>query len=110
KNESASATAAEGESAAAAPDVKAAEAPAASERTADEAESGRAGQRVPDAPAGQAARTPPVPPAEIDDQPKPHASPSVRKFARELGVDLQQVQGTGAKNRITQDDVRSFVK
>ncbi len=39
-----------------------------------------------------------------------HASPSVRKFARELGVDLTQVSGSGAKNRITHDDVRSFVK
>lgn len=40
----------------------------------------------------------------------PHASPSVRKFARELGVDLALVQGTGEKNRITADDVRQFVK
>ena len=40
----------------------------------------------------------------------PHASPSVRKFARELGVDLNQVQGSGDKQRITHDDVRQFVK
>lgn len=40
----------------------------------------------------------------------PHASPSVRKFARELGVNLAQVNGSGAKNRITFDDVRQFVK
>ncbi|WP_233234767.1 dihydrolipoyllysine-residue acetyltransferase [Bordetella sp. LUAb4] len=40
----------------------------------------------------------------------PHASPSVRKFARELGVELARVKGTGAKDRITQDDVRNFVK
>ncbi|HEY1058908.1 MAG TPA: dihydrolipoyllysine-residue acetyltransferase [Limnobacter sp.] len=40
----------------------------------------------------------------------PHASPSVRKFARELGVDLQRVGGTGPKGRITPDDVRNFVK
>ncbi|TAL81324.1 MAG: dihydrolipoyllysine-residue acetyltransferase [Candidimonas sp.] len=40
----------------------------------------------------------------------PHASPSVRKFARELGVDLGVVMGTGEKHRITQDDVRLFVK
>ena len=39
-----------------------------------------------------------------------HASPSVRKFARELGVDLSQVQGTGRKKRITQQDVQVFVK
>jgi len=41
---------------------------------------------------------------------KPHASPSVRKFARELGVDLGQVQGTGPKGRILHTDVQSFVK
>lgn len=40
----------------------------------------------------------------------PHASPSVRKFARELGVDLTQITGSGEKQRITQDDVRKFVK
>lgn len=40
----------------------------------------------------------------------PHASPSVRRFARELGVDLTQVKGTGRKERITADDVRAFVK
>jgi pyruvate dehydrogenase E2 component (dihydrolipoamide acetyltransferase) len=41
---------------------------------------------------------------------KPHASPSVRKFARELGVDLALVRGSGPKGRITTDDVRGFVK
>jgi len=41
---------------------------------------------------------------------KPHASPSVRKFARELGVDLSLVRGSGPKGRITADDVRGFVK
>ena len=40
----------------------------------------------------------------------PHASPSVRKFARELGVDLQHVTGSGTKGRITQEDVQIFVK
>jgi len=40
----------------------------------------------------------------------PHASPSVRKFARELGVDLALVKGTGAKERIVQEDVQNFVK
>jgi pyruvate dehydrogenase E2 component (dihydrolipoamide acetyltransferase) len=39
-----------------------------------------------------------------------HASPSVRKFARELGVDVSRVQGTGPKGRITQEDVTAFVK
>lgn len=41
---------------------------------------------------------------------KAHASPSVRKLARELGVNLAQVTGTGAKNRILHDDVKAFVK
>ncbi|EFF75877.1 dihydrolipoyllysine-residue acetyltransferase [Achromobacter piechaudii] len=40
----------------------------------------------------------------------PHASPSVRKFARELGVNLSKVKGSGPKERITADDVRGFVK
>lgn len=40
----------------------------------------------------------------------PHASPSVRKFARELGVDLSAVKGTGTKGRILADDVRQYVK
>ena len=40
----------------------------------------------------------------------PHASPSVRKFARELGVPLAEVKGSGAKGRITQEDVQSFTK
>jgi pyruvate dehydrogenase E2 component (dihydrolipoamide acetyltransferase) len=39
-----------------------------------------------------------------------HASPSVRKFARELGVTVHQVQGSGPKGRITQEDVQAFVK
>lgn len=39
-----------------------------------------------------------------------HASPSVRKLARELGVNLPQVKGTGPKNRILHDDVKAFVK
>src|SRR6266705_2820713 len=41
---------------------------------------------------------------------KPHASPSVRKFARELGVDLVRVKGSGPKGRITPADVQEFVK
>jgi pyruvate dehydrogenase E2 component (dihydrolipoamide acetyltransferase) len=39
-----------------------------------------------------------------------HASPSIRKFARELGVDLAHVKGSGAKNRILQSDVQDYVK
>jgi pyruvate dehydrogenase E2 component (dihydrolipoamide acetyltransferase) len=39
-----------------------------------------------------------------------HASPSVRKLARELGVDLGRVRGSGSKGRVTVDDVKAFVK
>jgi len=40
----------------------------------------------------------------------PHASPSIRKFARELGVDLTRVQGSGPKGRIQKEDVQAYVK
>ncbi len=40
----------------------------------------------------------------------PHASPSVRKFARELGVPLEELKGSGPKGRITQDDIQNFTK
>jgi pyruvate dehydrogenase E2 component (dihydrolipoamide acetyltransferase) len=39
-----------------------------------------------------------------------HASPSIRRFARELGVNLTQVGGSGEKGRVTKDDVQNFVK
>jgi pyruvate dehydrogenase E2 component (dihydrolipoamide acetyltransferase) len=50
--------------------------------------------------------------AVIDEQAfsKAHASPSLRKFARELGADLGRVKGTGIKGRITHDDIKSYVK
>jgi pyruvate dehydrogenase E2 component (dihydrolipoamide acetyltransferase) len=57
------------------------------------------------APASLQAHQPAAPGAKL-----PHASPSVRKFARELGVPLEQVQGSGPKGRITQADVQGFVK
>ena len=41
---------------------------------------------------------------------KAYASPSVRKFARELGADLGRIKGTGSKGRITQEDVKAHVK
>jgi pyruvate dehydrogenase E2 component (dihydrolipoamide acetyltransferase) len=39
-----------------------------------------------------------------------HASPSVRKYARELGADVTQVKGSGTKGRITQEDVQAYIK
>lgn len=41
---------------------------------------------------------------------KSHASPSIRRLARELGVDLTNIKGSGRKGRITDDDVKNFVK
>ena len=56
---------------------------------------------------GQSAKLPPVDEAGFA---KAHATPSVRKLARELGVNLVQVKGSGLKNRILHDDVKAFVK
>ena len=39
-----------------------------------------------------------------------HASPAIRRFARELGVDLAQVKGSGEKGRVTKDDVQNYIK
>jgi pyruvate dehydrogenase E2 component (dihydrolipoyllysine-residue acetyltransferase) len=53
----------------------------------------------------------PVPQEPMDAvQSLPHASPSIRKFARELGVDLTRVQGSGPKGRIQKEDIHGFVK
>jgi pyruvate dehydrogenase E2 component (dihydrolipoamide acetyltransferase) len=49
-------------------------------------------------------------PLEVTPLHKPHASPSVRRYARELGVPLEQVRGSGPNGRITQGDVQAFVK
>ncbi|CAB3854844.1 Dihydrolipoyllysine-residue acetyltransferase component of pyruvate dehydrogenase complex [Achromobacter dolens] len=94
--------------AAAAPAAKAEAAPAKSEAPAAKAE-------APAVPATPAAGSRPAPAAALEDAnlkpgQLPHASPSVRKFARELGVNLSKVKGTGPKDRITADDVRGFVK
>ncbi|MCI1839376.1 MAG: 2-oxo acid dehydrogenase subunit E2, partial [Achromobacter ruhlandii] len=98
----------EGSAPAAAPAAKAEAAPAKSEAPAAKAE-------APAAPATPAAGSRPAPAAALEDAnlkpgQLPHASPSVRKFARELGVNLSKVKGTGPKDRITADDVRGFVK
>jgi pyruvate dehydrogenase E2 component (dihydrolipoamide acetyltransferase) len=73
-------------------------------------------------PAGASAAAPVLPkpaangaagaPAGIDEAAfsKAYASPAIRKFAREVGADLGRVRGTGVKGRITQEDVKAFVK
>jgi pyruvate dehydrogenase E2 component (dihydrolipoamide acetyltransferase) len=56
-------------------------------------------------------RLSPVPPEPQEAaSARPHASPSVRKFARELGVDLTKVRGSGPKGRVLHEDVQGFVK
>ncbi|HXU92307.1 MAG TPA: dihydrolipoyllysine-residue acetyltransferase [Gallionella sp.] len=68
------------------------------------------------APVAQQAAKPAAAPAVVSAvQPaaaggKGHASPSIRRFARELGVDLGQVKGSAPKGRITKEDVQNFVK
>lgn len=74
-----------------------------------------AAAKAPAAPAETSTSHPRVSPtaafgSAVSSRSLPHASPSVRKFARELGVDLTQITGSGEKQRITQDDVRKFVK
>ncbi len=53
---------------------------------------------------------PALPPIDEAAFARAHASPSVRQFARELGVDLGRVRGSGQKGRITREDVKAFVK
>ena len=57
------------------------------------------------APAAMPAHEPSAPQGNL-----PHASPSIRKFARELGVPLAEVKGSGPKGRITETDVKSFTQ
>jgi pyruvate dehydrogenase E2 component (dihydrolipoamide acetyltransferase) len=83
------------------------------------ADAGRVGQRpvasverVPAAPAqpSPARAAEPVPAIDAPGFSTAHASPSIRRFARELGVDLTKVLGTGTKGRITEQDVKAHVK
>ncbi|HWK62622.1 MAG TPA: dihydrolipoyllysine-residue acetyltransferase [Eoetvoesiella sp.] len=95
-----------------------ASAPASAPAPAQSAPAQAAAQAAPAAPASTSALASepvshPSPTAEIAEAPKrnlAHASPSVRKFARELGVDLARVTGSGKNGRISADDVRGFVK
>jgi len=106
------ATGATGKSAAAAPS-----APAQPTQAAAPQQTGpRASGPTPAQPAdGAAAEFPEalrtdLPPINEPGFSRAHAGPSVRKFARELGVDLTRVTGHGFKDRITHDDVKAFVK
>jgi pyruvate dehydrogenase E2 component (dihydrolipoamide acetyltransferase) len=103
-------------------------APAATPAKATEAEAAAADKKAAsaDAPAAASPSAAAIPPAApgpkqaardspsvvVDEKAfsRAHASPSIRKFARELGADLGRIQGTGIKGRITQDDVKAHVK
>lgn len=66
---------------------------------------------IPSQPAAQPAATPePMPEPGGASRGMAHASPSIRKFARELGVDLARVRGSGPKERILREDILAFVK
>ena len=93
----------------------------ASTDAADGAATAKASERAPAASGAAAPVDKPEPravasgestsePASDSADTKPHASPSVRKFARELGVDLSKLSGSGPKGRILQEDVQGFVK
>ena len=92
-------------------------------------ESGAVAAAPPPAQAAPAASAPPIPAPKVEppivrapvpppvnntpvdvDPTASHASPSVRKFARELGVTIHHVTGSGPKGRITQEDVQAFIK
>jgi len=91
---------------AAAPEVPA---PAAAAPAAAAAPPMLAGSPV-SAPASSPAPIAAASPAPTANWALPHAAPSVRRFARELGVDLALVTGSGPKNRIIKDDVQAFVQ
>ena len=92
-----------------------AEAPVAAPAAAPAAAAPAVAVQAAAAPAAAPAPAPaaaPVPAAAVPaaNNAKAHASPSIRKFARVLGVDLMRIAGSGLKGRITQEDVQSFVK
>ncbi|MGH8010949.1 MAG: dihydrolipoyllysine-residue acetyltransferase [Candidatus Binataceae bacterium] len=61
-------------------------------------------------PSAEAAATEPLLGILAKGGSKPHASPSVRKFARELGADLNRIKGSGPHGRVFRNDVEKFVK
>jgi pyruvate dehydrogenase E2 component (dihydrolipoamide acetyltransferase) len=99
---------AEGARATSAPAEEAEQAPAAHSRAAEPTAAAAQASEPREAPArGAPAKLPSIDEAGFA---RSHASPSVRKLARELGVDLAQVKGTGRKDRVLHDDVKAFVK
>ncbi len=89
-----------------------AEEPAAAEPPASKAPPADEPGQAPSEP--RAAQEPPAQPetgvAALDPSKVPYASPAIRRFARELGVDLTRVAGSASKGRIVREDVSAFVK
>jgi pyruvate dehydrogenase E2 component (dihydrolipoamide acetyltransferase) len=85
-------------------------APAPAQAAAAAPATATASAPAPAAASAPAAAAPAHQPTVAPSASLPHASPSVRKFARELGVPLEEVKGSGPKGRITQEDVQSFTK
>jgi pyruvate dehydrogenase E2 component (dihydrolipoamide acetyltransferase) len=84
----------------------------ASTRTAPAPAAASLAPAVAAAPSSRAAQPSAATPPAIDEASfaRAYASPSVRRFARELGVDLGRVKGSGLKGRVTPEDVKAFVK
>jgi pyruvate dehydrogenase E2 component (dihydrolipoamide acetyltransferase) len=70
----------------------------------------RAAAPAPAAPQRAVVAPPPLPAIDEAAARLAHAGPSVRRFARELGVDISKVTGSGPKNRILREDVQAYVK
>ena len=95
------------------PKEEAKEAPAEEPRRAEPPQPAPAAAEQPARPAPDSKGARPSPTRHIQDEGafrKAHASPTVRRFARELGVDLAKVEGSGRKGRILREDVQGFVK
>jgi pyruvate dehydrogenase E2 component (dihydrolipoamide acetyltransferase) len=88
----------------------AAASPSSASKTAPGAQPATKSDEQPGAPARKADVPPSLPGIDEAGFARAHASPSVRKLARELGVDLAKVNGTGQKNRVVHDDVKAYVK
>lgn len=65
---------------------------------------------APVAPKAEAAKAAPAPVADVEQSGDVYAGPAVRKLARQLGVDMGKVSGTGPRGRLLKDDVRGYVK
>ena len=85
-------------------------APALAKSSASPAPTTPASEAKSHGPTGRRAPTATLASESAEQKAASHATPTVRRFARELGVDLSQVKGTGRKGRVLNDDIKRFVK